>query len=319
MALLPASGRRWIAGAAGLAACLWLAAEATACTLSVTDITSTDWVGGNGRGYEVYDAHRRVQLVTFRLRSHDSDCPFVLTVTPATTTGDGTGALLGPGATLSYELFKDASGSERLRSVGSATENEVFTGIAPGGRSGLALQFVVILPPEQLVPPGHYSNEIEFSAYEGSLASGVLRDRRRVRLTASVPSVAAISFAAGAAFDPNQNTHSLNFGNLRAGDRRVVQLKARGNGGYRLQLGSHNRGRLRHVDAGDDSIVSYSLTVDGVPVDLARGPDVEVAAEADLVPAAGRTHVLEFTVGEIGDATAGDYRDVINVTVLGLR
>lgn len=319
MALLPARGWQWLASAAGLAAWLWFAATATACALSVSDITSTDWVGGRGRGYEVYDAHRRVQLVTFRLRSHDSDCPFFLTVAPASTSGDGNGAMLGPGATLRYELYKDASGSGRLRAAGSATENEVFTGIALGGRSGLALQFVVVLPPEQLVPPGQYSDEIEFAVYEGSLGSGVLRDRRRVRLTAMVPSVAAISFAEGAAFDANQNTYALNFGNLRAGDRRVVQLKVRGNGGYRLRLGSHNNGRLRHVDAGDDSVVSYALTVDGVPVDLARGPDVEVAAEADLVPASGRTHLLEFTVGEIGNATAGVYRDVINVTVLGLR
>lgn len=319
MALLPARGWRWLASAAGLAACLWFAADATACALSVSDVTSTDWVGGRGRGYEVYDPQRRVQLVTFRLRSHDDSCPFVLTITPATALGDGNGTLLGPGATLRYELYKDASGSERLRPVGGATENEVFSGVVPGGRSGIALQFVVILPPEQLVPPGHYSDEIEFALYEGSLGSGVLRDRRRVRLTASVPSIAAISFAEGGAFDPHQNTYALNFGDLRAGDRRVVQLKVRANGGYRLRLGSKNRGSLRHVDAGDDSVVSYVLTVDGIPVDLARGPDVEVAANGDLVPAAGRSHLLEFSVGEIGNATAGVYRDVIDVTVLGLR
>lgn len=319
MMLLAARGWRWIAGAVSLAACLWLAPGAWACALSVSDITTTDWVGGRGRGYEVYDPQRRVQLVTFRLRSQDDSCPFVLTIAPATASGDGSGTLLGPGAALRYELYKDASGSERLRPVGGATENEVFSGTVPGGRSGLALQFVVALPPEQLVPPGHYSDEIEFAAYEGSLAAGVLRDRRRVRLTASVPSVAAISFAEGAMFDANQNTYALNFGNLRAGDRRVVQLKVRGNGGYRLRLGSHNGGRLRHVDAGDDSLVSYALTIDGAPVDLSRGPDVEVAAAADLVPAAGRTHLLEFTVGEVGNATAGVYRDVIDVTVLGLR
>jgi len=294
-------------------------AGASACTLSVSDITSTAWTGSNGRGYAVYDPRRRTQLVTFRLRSQDADCPFILTVAPTTTSGDGTGHLAGPGAALRYDLFKDASGSVRLKPFSAATESEVYSGTVPGGRGGLGLQFVIVLPPEQLVPPGLYVDEIELSLYEGMLGSGILRDRRRVAMTALVPSVAEISFAEGGAFDPNHNSYSLHFGQLHPGDRRTVRLKVRGNGGYRLLLNSQHDGRLRHVDAADDSVVPYAMTVDGRLVDLGHGMPMEAAANAGVTPATGDQYTLEFSIGTIGNASAGDYRDVIDVTVLSLR
>ena len=312
-----AAASRTLVACALLVATLVAGEALAACNLTVSSIASTVWTGGRGRGYEVYDSLRRTQLVGFRLTSN-KDCPFYLTIAPTVTPGDGSGDLSGPGGTLGYELYRDASGSVRLKPVGTATESEVYSGIVQKGGSGLALQFVLVLPPEQVVAPGTYIGEIEFVAYEGTFGAGVVRDRRKVAVTASVPSVVEISFTGGGSFDPTYNTYALNFGNLKTGDRRTVGLKARGNGGYRLRLGSQNGGRLRHVDPGDSSVAAYGLTVDGATVDLTGGP-ADVATNSDLVPATGDLHLLEFSVGNLAGASSGDYKDVIDVTVLTLR
>lgn len=313
-----ATASRVLAVWAGLAGLL-VGGEASACSLTVTNIGSTAWTGGFGRGYDVYDSQRRTQLIGFRVRTLDVACTFFLTIAPVTTPGDGSGNLVGPGAPLRYELYKDASGTVRLKPLVSASANDVFSGVVPTGPSGLSLQFVLVLPPEQVVRPGSYADQIEFSSYEGPFGAGILRDRRRVSVTTGVPAVAEISFTGGGSFDPTYNTYSLNFGNLKTGDRRIVGLKARGNGGYRLRLASQNGGRLLHVDKADGSVVAYGLTANGAQVTLTGGGNVDVATNSDVVPATGILQQLEFSVGDLTGASSGDYKDVINVTVLSLQ
>ena len=307
---------RALALAAGLAG----AAEAdAACGITVSDITSAQWTGARGRGYDVYDPQRRIQVVNFRVRSHDGGCPFFLTVSPVSGRGDGIGYLMGPGGLLSYGLFKDASGNDVLRPEGIAIQTDVYSGVAPTGGSSMAFQLVVSLPPEQMVRPGLYSGEIEFALHEGAFGMGILRDRRRVVVSAQVPAVAEISFSEGAGFDWRHNSVSMNFGRLRAGDRQSVQLKVRGNGGQRIALRSLNGGMLRHVDASDDSQVRYTLRVDGAPIGLSENVGTQIVLNNDNLPSAGRAYVLEISIGDIGDASAGDYRDTLSIDVQSLH
>lgn len=310
---------RWMRMLAQIAS-LAVAVDANAaCGITVTDITSTQWTGGRGRGYDVYDPQRRIQVVNFRVRSHDGGCPFFVTVSPVLGRGDGLGYLVGSGGMLGYGLYKDASGNDALRPEGLATQSDVFSGVVPTGGSSMAFQLIVSLPPEQLAQPGLYTGDIEFALHEGSFGMGTLRDRRRVTVSAQVPAVAEIAFSEGAGFDWRQNSVSVNFGALRAGDRRSVQLRVRGNGGYRIVLRSLNGGALRHVDIADDSRVPYILNIDGAPVRLSGNGEMQIVLSSDVLPSSGRMHMLEFCVDSIGDASAGDYRDVVNLDVQSLR
>lgn len=65
-----ATASRVLAVWAGLAGLL-VGGEASACSLTVTNIGSTAWTGGFGRGYDVYDSQRRTQLIGFRVRTLD--------------------------------------------------------------------------------------------------------------------------------------------------------------------------------------------------------------------------------------------------------
>ena len=307
-----------IAAAAALPATVLPMAPARACSLSVTDVTSTTWVGPHGKGYQVFDAEKRALAVSFRVRGRDGACPFFVTVAAVSSADGSTGELRGGGAVLEYEVQKDAGGSRPLKRLGLASENEVFDGVVAAEDDGIGFQFALLLPPQQVVPPGRYGGDVEIAAYEGNLGNSILRDRRRVPVTVPVPAVAELSFSEGAGFDPNHGSYTVNFNLLERGKRRAVVLKARSNGGYRISLESQN-GALRHVDPRADSTVPYSVTIDGNAVTLPRKAPTPAILHHGHTGAGGQTHFIEVTIGEIGDASAGDYRDVISLTVVSLR
>lgn len=295
-----------------------LAQPAAACALSISDLTSTTWTGARGRGYDVFDARRVAQAVTFRIRSSDGGCSFFATVTPAATTGRGAGFLRGGNAALQYSVAKDASGSQPLSALGLASVSETFASTMASGGGTASFQFALALTPQQVVPPGQYTDELEISVYEGSLSKPILRDRRRVAVTVPVPAVAELSFSDGGGFNLARGSYTVNFQNLRAGTRRVVQLKVRSNAGYRINFQSAN-GALRHVDASDGSEVPYTMSVDGGNIQLRRSVPVQAIISNDVTDAAGRLHLIDITVGDIGSASAGDYTDMIDLSVFTLR
>lgn len=312
-------GIRWLCLGAAIAALTLLPVLALGCDLSVMDVTSTQWTGNHNRGYEVYDPQRGAVIVTFRVQSQTGGCPFFVTVSPASAPGGGPGMLRGPGATLRYDVFKDATATQLLKPVNVASANDVFTGTAAAGMSTTTFQFAIVVWAGQVVPPGVYTDDIAIAAYEGQIGSGILRDQRHVATNAPVPSVAEISFAAGASFDPNVSTYTINFNTMHGGDRRLAQLKARSNGGYRILLSSLNGGVMRPIDPTDDSRVPYVLIVDGAQVPLPLGGNMQAILNTNMTPVTGDTHSLEFHILTTEGASAGDYRDVINISVFSLR
>lgn len=291
---------------------------AAACALSITDLTSTTWTGARGRGYDVFDTRRVAQAVTFRIRSSDGGCSFFATVAPTATTGRGAGFLRHGSATLQYTVAKDASGSQPLSALNLASVSETFSSTMAAGAGTASFQFAFALAPQQVVPPGQYTDQMEISVYEGSLANPILRDRRRFTVTVPVPAVAELSFSEGSDFDVGRGSYTVNFQNLRAGSRRDVRLKVRSNAGYRINFQSAN-GALRHVDAADGSEVPYTISVDSGNLHLRRGVPMQAILSNDVTDPGGRQHLINFTVGDIGSASAGDYTDIIDLSVFTLR
>lgn len=317
IALSLRKGGYWASSSLLLTLLAWTPA-AIACNLNIVNVTSGQWTG-RGRGYEVYDSARQAQVVNFTVESRNGSCSYFVTVSPVSAPSGGSGTLRGSGSTLRYDIYKDGSASQPLKPANLAGSSEVYSAVAPSGTSQAPLQFAFIVWPGQVVSGGLYSDEVEIAAYEGQLGNGILRDRRRMSIAAQVPQVAEISFSGGGGFDPNYNTYTVNFSAMRAGDRRLVNLKARSNGGYRILLSSPGGGVLHHVDPMDTSTVPYTLSVDGAQISLAGGGSVPAILNSALTPATGQDHRLEFNVGDTTNASAGDYRDVINISVFSLR
>ncbi len=290
-----------------------------ACDLRIMDVTSAKWTGNQGRGYEVYDPQRGALIITFHVQTQTGGCPFFVTVSPSSAPGGGPGSLRGPGTTLRYDLFKDASASQLLKPAAIASTSDVFVAAVPSGSSVTTFQFAEVIWAGQVVPPGVYADDVAIAAYEGMVGAGILRDQRHVPSSAMVPAVAEISFAEGASFDPNVNTYTVNFNTMHGGDLRVARLKARSNGGYRILLSSLNGGVMKSVDPSDDSVVPYYLLVDGGQIALPRGANSQAILNTTVTPVTGDTHSLEFHIVTTEGASAGDYRDVINISVFSLR
>ena len=152
--------------------------------------------------------------------------------------------------------------------------------------------------------------------YEGRAGTGLLRAQHQVPLTVHVPALAELSLS-DSTFDVNKHDKPVNFGKLTEGDIKGATIHARSNGGYRILLHSENSGALRNVDPSDQSAVPYDCFVDGRPLPLSR-TDREGLSSSTPTDPLGRLHRIDFRIGAIGNATAGNYQDVVTVTVMSL-
>ena len=149
------------------------------------------------------------------------------------------------------------------------------------------------------------------------MAENVPRAQHQVPLTVHVPALAELSLSEGT-FDVNKKEKTINFGKLNEGDTKGATLHTRSNAGYRILVRSDNSGALRNVNPSDESAVHYDCFLDGrlVPLDTT---DREGLSSSTLTDPLGRLHRLDFRIGPIGSATAGDYQDVVTVTVVSLK
>jgi hypothetical protein len=301
---------------AGAIAALGPAVAVNACNLDIEGITSTVIRGKNGSGYDVYDPQQTSHQVNFQVHAR-GNCQFFVTIVPVSAPGGGYGQLRGPGGSLQYGAFKDAAGTQPLKPLNTATVNDVLTGNNPNGNHMYNYHFSLVMPPQQVVVPGNYVDQLEFIAYEGTLSHNKLRDRRQTQVTAQVAAQAEISFSQGS-FDPANGSVAVSFDTLTSGERQTIELLARSNAGYRISFQSAN-GALKRVEGTIDFRVPYRMTANGGFVPLLPGITVTPITVVQPSPPTGDHHLLEFEVGDLGIAPGGTYRDVINLTITGLR
>jgi spore coat protein U-like protein len=274
------------------------------------------WIGNDGRGYGVFDDTTLYQPLTVNVRTLDAGCPFYVTVTPMAASGNE-GALSGSGGVLRYTIYRDPSGKQILQPSALASDADVLSSVASTAGQTTSFQVSYSIAPQQVVTPGTYTGQILVSAYEGRVGTGLLRAQHQVPLTVRVPALAELSLSDGI-FDVRKKDKAVNFGKLNEGDIKGVTIHARSNGGYRIFLRSDNNGALRNLDPGDTSTVPYDCFVDGQPMPLGRS-DREGLASSTPTDPLGRLHRIDFRIGSVGGATAGDYQDVVTVTVVSLQ
>lgn len=288
---------------------------ATACTLSLETAGSTSWSGGTGQGYDVFDPKTYYQPLTFRVRALDGSCAFYVTAGP-TNASSAIGQINGPGGKLSFSVFRDATDAQTLRAGSFASAAEVLTG-ALTDKGVASYQVTYAIPAQQIVAGGAYTGDVEIAVYEGKVGAGVLRARQVVPLSVLVPAVAELSFSEGL-FDPNFGIYLLNFNTMHRGDLKGVTLHTRANGGYRIYVRSLNGGAMRQLIPLDASAVAYTLSVDGKVVPITDN-DMQVIAFPASTGASGNAHRVDVQIGEINGATAGDYYDLISISIYSYR
>ena len=104
-------------------------------------------------------------------------------------------------------------------------------------------------------------------------------------------------------------TRDLNFGEVSAGSVIRTAVYYQSNAAANITIQSQNRGRLVHTVRGPASAIAYSLSYDGVPVNLSTAAQINR-------PFRGLLAVREEMVLEVAPGTnrfAGDYRDVLTL------
>jgi hypothetical protein len=184
--------------------------------------------------------------------------------------------------------------------------------LAPAQSTTLLVRAVV--PPQQVVPRGTYTGDFALRLEDGdgreiSLAGGGVRLQANV-LARTEMSISGSSAArlAGGGMAPS----GIAFGAAHSGQTERAYVNVWSNGSVTVSLSSENGGVLKLIDNPALPPIRYSTRFDGsdlsleAPASLVRTPPMTVG---------GASYELALTLGDIARNFAGQYQDVITVTV----
>jgi len=221
--------------------------------------------------------------------------------------------LSGSGAELRYEIIDEQGrvlenttrGRDRLRARLARNETE------------LELTVRLSIPAAQNAPSGEYAERIAVRLFD-QRGGGRLTDELGLTLRTQVHSRAEINLARqpGQAFDAGRSYDVVDFEELETGERRAIVLRVRANAAYRLTLTSENAGALVREGGRRDERIAYTAQLDGRPVDLSAPA---LLLRDPLAPGAAEELIFDVTIGEVGDARAGQYADLVTVYVEPVR
>ncbi len=223
------------------------------------------------------------------------------------------------GPKISYNLYKASSGQTLLKDLPEATEQNVIEDKFLSNRPNQTKSenFWILIPEVGSLPrAGVYFDTVRVNLYAHKLASDRLQSYADFPVQIIVGQNIGLSLVdVGRPFDENDTTHTLNFGQLTAGESGRMDIRVRANIGHRLYLSSQNNGALKHVSR--SSNVGYELFVSGRKISLNSGLNSPSLAGESQMPTseAGDLYPVEVKIGDVSSRPAGDYRDVITVSV----
>lgn len=294
-------------------ALLWLGTAAAAdYTLQIGNIL---WTGGPG-GYDCFSDTAYPNTVDFLLtKQRPGRCDYAVAAGPSANTGGYQRQLVCGAHRLNYQLYTSSALNYVLKAPPAALATDVVSGWTPGGRGTVVpLTFTLYVPPGQLVPPGTYTDQVAISVYERWNDTAPPMDSRTVTITVVVVPTAALAVVpSGAGFTGSSRQH-LHFGNLQAGQRLGCDLLVRRNTACDVTFSSLHGGVMRLLPTPTDDRVPYTCTVNGLPLNLSAAARVNLPAGLSPSLDGNRLPVV-VTIGDLGDAAAGDYQDEITITV----
>ena len=278
------------------------------------EVDNVDWRGGTRVTYGVFDSGEYAQAVYFKVRLTGDPCPFFVTF--GSTAGSERRAAHA-GHSLEYQIYDSVTRRAVLRDLPAATDSEILHGAFGPGETIKAISYVVLVPPEQVRPSGIYSHPIKITVYQGTRDSYVEKDAKTVVFSIRVDPVAEMSLGeSGSPFDPTAKAHRLDFGGLAKGKAKGLDMRVRSNAGYHVTLESENGGLMKNIDPHHPATIPYSLQVGGTAVNLGRAAQTVLSRSNRLTDRNGDLHELLVTIGDVGSAPAGTYRDNLTLTTV---
>lgn len=274
------------------------------------------WTGSPG-GYDcftdlVYPNH--VEFTITKLTPGRQN--YAVTAGPSATTGTYDRQLACGSNRLTYQLYVNDELRNVLKAPPMASPTEVISGWRAGNAGEVVpLSFVLVVPPNQVVEPGTYTDQIAISVYRSYDDRGAPLDTRLITITVVVVPSASLSIVPTGSGFTGTTTQHFNFGIMSEGQSLACDVLVRKNTSCDVMFTSANNGVLRPVAVPGDDFVPYTCTVNGSPISLAT--PFQMRLPTGPPPSVdGFRLPVRITIGKLDDAAAGDYRDEITVTLV---
>ncbi len=282
--------------------------EAGACELRLVGLANVTI----SPGYNPFAAAGSAEAERFEVVHLGEPCQFFVTFSTgagSAGTGGGGRTLRGLAGGLGYEIYRSSRRADILVALPAARDRNLLSGVFARGQAKRRLDYHLFVAPEQGVSPGGYQDAVKIAVYEGDLTSYRLADSRTVKIRTQVAAVVEVSLIDGGGRRDLAGARSvLDFGRLETGETKHFRIDVKTNAGYDITLESENRGALRLADATASSRVPYTLSLDGLALDLGAAVSLPFST-------ARPSHRFAVTIGRIGNALSGRYQDNILVTV----
>lgn len=301
--------------AALLGCSLFATSVAAECQLRL-EVDNIDWRGGVRVGYDVFDPGEYAQAVQFRVHLVGDPCPFFVTFSGSSPGESRRRVAFGTDA-MTYDIYDSVDRRTILKDLPVANTNEVVRGAFAQGETVKELSYAIVVPPQQVIPAGRYTDLLRITLYEGTPDNFTEKDSRTVTFSVPVEEVTELALVQpGAPFDPHARGQTLDFDRLAKGKAKGFDLRVRSNAGYQILLESEYGGVMKSTDPSVASTIPYSVEVSGGPVNLHDGRQAALARTPRLTDRNGDRHEVAITIGDLTGAIAGTYRDYIMVTVI---
>ena len=218
------------------------------------------------------------------------------------------------GSTLAYSLADGGSPSLMTSAPAAMAPAARSKGvIAPGG-SG-QIEYQLIIPRGQFAEPGTYQDNADLELYAldetGRLGASPLQTTA-LQISYTVQRVLSVNIKGA---DASMTT--LRFGTLSKGEERTVEIQARSNLSYQLDVASGNRGSLMLTPTvpGQDWAVPYTAALGGRVLSLSGGTSLQNLPPTR--PEADASFPLTVTIGKVAQKRAGRYEDVLTIEIKG--
>jgi hypothetical protein len=223
-----------------------------------------------------------------------------------------------PADPLTFALYNPKKLTTPLAMNGVPTAKaQVLTGSFPTGSTStttVPVSFVAQTTQTTIPPPATYTSTIVASLYASAYpttAPPVSTFTFTVQVV--VGSISDLSVVrTGRAFSLTTTSQALAFGTLVPNASKGADVVIRSNVSYGLTITSTNGGLL---NAGDSSLIGYTLTSNGTPLSLPAGIAATIANAGPTYSTLARYALLATITGYGDMPTEGSYSDTLTVTL----
>jgi hypothetical protein len=234
--------------------------------------------------------------------------------------------------TLSYNLYKDESKAQLLKSVDYYTslDDVLFYEFPPESvpfkeilTQSFTHDYVAIIDADQFVPAGIYTDQIDMNLYltwskdapetePQPPADGYLS----LSMAIEVQPYLGLSLTTGTTYVQQADSHSMGFGNLENYESRSVNVIAKSNVPYRITASSQHDGRIKHQQI--QEYIPYTMSFNGTQIDLngSSGNPVDLLTNSEMTPSTGIAYPMIISIGSVEGFEAGNYEDNISFEII---